>query len=87
MRGKRSVFCFKHLTEKKIGNELQKLGGKKVCQTGIPVKLIKENILSPFIYNTFSDSLFSSCFPSELKNANAKPVFQKDQSNVNNYTA
>ena len=57
-------------------------------ESDIPVKLIKKNldVISPLIYNNFNNSLFSSCFPSELKNANVAPVFKKnDQSNVENY--
>ena len=56
-------------------NELQKLKGlsrkQKACQgRDIPVKIIKENIniITDFNYNNFNNSLFSSCFPSDLKN-------------------
>ena len=59
---------------------MQNLDSKKACEkSDITVKLIKNNldVISPFIYNNFNNSLFSSCFPSELKNANVTPVFKK----------
>ena len=69
---------FKFIDRKKIFNELQKLKSNKVCQgNDIPVKIIKENIdiITDFIYNNFNNSLFSSYFPSNLKNADMTPVF------------
>ena len=71
-------FSFKFIDRKKIFNELQKLKSKKACQgSDIPVKIIKENIdiITNFIYNNFNNSLFSSYFPSNLKNADITPVF------------
>ena len=70
-------FSFKFIDRKKIFNELQKLKSKKACQgSDIPVKLIKvNNIITDFIYNNFNNSLFSSYFPSNLKNADITPVF------------
>ena len=71
-------FSFKFIDRKKIFNELQKLKSKKACQgSDIPVKIIKENIdiITDFIYNNFNNSLFSSYFPSNLKNADITPVF------------
>ena len=71
-------FSFKFIDRKKIFNELQKLKSKEPCQgSDIPVKLIKENIniITDFIYNNFNNSLFSSYFPSNLKNADITPVF------------
>ena len=59
---------------------MQNLDSKKACEkSDITVKLIKNNldVISPFIYNNFNNSLFSSCFPSELKNSNVTPVFKK----------
>ena len=73
-------FSFKFIDRKKIFNELQKLKSKKACQgSDIPVKIIKENIdiITDFIYNNFNNSLFSSYFPSNLKNADITPVFLK----------
>ena len=74
---------------KKIFKELQKLKSKKACQgSDIPVKIIKENIniVTNCIYNNFNNSLFSSYFPSNLKNADITPVFRKqDRENVENY--
>ena len=68
------------IDRKKIFNELQKLKSKKACQgSDIPVKIIKENIdiITDFIYNNFNNSLFSSYFPSNLKNTDIKPVLKK----------
>ena len=73
-------FSFKFIDRKKIFNELQKLKSKKACQgSDIPVTLIKENIniITDFIYNNLNNSLFSSYFPSNLKNADITPVFLK----------
>ena len=71
-------FFFKFIDRKKIFNELQKLKSKKACQgSDIPVKIIKENIniIKNFTYSNFNDLLFSSYFPSNLKNADITPVF------------
>ena len=71
-------FSFKFIDRKKIFNELTKLKSKKTCQgSDIPVKIIKENIdvITDFIYNNLNNSLFSSYFPSNLKNADITPVF------------
>ena len=77
-------FSFKYVTRNKITKEIQKkIDSKKACQeSDIPVKLIKNNfdVISPFIYNNFNNSIFSSCFPSELENANVTPVFKKKRS-------
>ena len=59
---------------------MQNFDSKKACEkSDITVKLIKNNldVISPFIWNNFNDFLFSSCFPSELENANGTPVFIK----------
>ena len=82
-------FSFKFIDRKRIFNELQKLKSKKSFQgSDIPVKIIKENIdiISDFTYNNFNNSLFSSYFPWNLKNADITPVFwKKDRENVENY--
>ena len=82
-------FSFKSIDRKKIFNELQKLKSKKACQgSDTPVKIIKEHIdiITDFIYNNFNNSLFSSYFPSNLKNADITPVLKKkDRENVENY--
>ena len=73
-------FSFKFIDRKKIFNELQKLKSKKACQgSDTPVKIIKENIniITDFIYNNFNNSLFSSNFPSNLKNADITPGLKK----------
>ena len=66
---------------------MHKLNPKKTCQeSDIPVKIIKENldIVSNFVYNNFNNSLFSSKFPSHLKNATITPIYKK-KDNVENY--
>ena len=71
-------FSFKFIDIKKIFNALKKLKSKKACQgSDIPVKIIKENIniVTNCIYNNFNNSLFSSYFPSNLKNADITPAF------------
>ena len=82
-------FSFGFVTKETIFNELCKLNPKKACQENdIPVKTIKENldIVTNFVYNNFNNSLFSSNFPSYLKNANITPIFKKkDRANVENY--
>ena len=70
-------FSFKYITRNKITKEIQNLDSKKGFQeSDIPVKLIKNlYVILTFIHNNFNNSLFGSCFPSELKNANVTPVF------------
>ena len=89
MSKKNLSFSFTFIDRKKTFNELQKLKSKEACQgNDIPVKIIKENIniITDFIYNNFNNSLFSSYFPSNLKNADITPVFKKkDRENVENY--
>ena len=68
-------FFFKFIDRKKIFNKLQ---SKKAYQrSDIPVKIIRENIdvITDFIYNNLNNLLFSSYFPSNLKNADIAPVF------------
>ena len=62
MSDKGLSFSFKYVTRSKIAKETQIV--KKACQeSDIPVKLIKNslNVISPYIYNNFNNSLFSSC--------------------------
>ena len=83
MKNKNMSFSFSFVTKETILNELRKLNPKKTCQeSDIPVKIIKENldIVSIFVYNNFNNSLFSSNFPSHLKNANITPIFKKKDS-------
>ena len=49
---------------------------KKFQESEMSVKITKENvdIVSNVIFNNFSNSLFSSSFPLELKNADVKPI-------------
>ena len=61
---------------------------KASLESDIPVKIIKENldIVSNFVYNNFNNSLLSSNFPSNLKNATKTPIFKnKGRSNFENY--
>ena len=80
---------FKFIDKKKTINELEKLKSRKACQgSDITVKIIKEdiNIITDFIYNNFSNSLFSSYFSSNVKNADTAPAFkEKNRENVENY--
>ena len=82
-------FSFKFIDRKERFNELQKLKTKKACQgSDIPVKIVEENIniITDFIYNNFNNSLLSSYFPTNLKNADLTPVSKKkDRENVGNY--
>ena len=79
MMGKINLsFSFKFIDRKEIFNELRKLKSKKAYQgSDIPVKIMKENIniITDFIYNNFNNSLFSSYFPSILKNTDITPIF------------
>ena len=79
MNDKGLGFSFKYITRNKKTKEMQNLDSKKGFQeSDIPVKLIKNlYVIFPFICNNFINSLFGSCFPSELKNANVTPVFFK----------
>ena len=89
MKKKNMSFSSSFATKEIILNELRKLNLKKACQeSDIPVKIIKENldIVSNFVYNNFNNSVFSSNFPSYLKNATITPIFKKnDRNNVENY--
>ena len=77
------------LTERKYSMNYKNYKAKKAYQgSDIPVKIIKENIniITDFVYNNFNNSLFSSYFPSHLKNADITHVFLKrDRKNVENY--
>ena len=80
LRKKYLSFSFKFIDRKKIFNELQKLKSKKACQgSDISVKTTKENIniITDFIYSNFNNSMFSSYFSSNLKNADIKHVLKK----------
>ena len=80
MSDKGLSFSFKFVSRNKITKEIQNLDSKKAFQeSDIPVKSIKNylDVISPFIYSIFNNSIFSSCFPSELKNANVAPFFKK----------
>ena len=82
-------FLFSFVTKEIILNKLRKLNPKKARQEiDIPVKIVSDfwDIVSNFFYNNFNTSLFSSNFPSYLKNANVTPIFKtNDSANVENY--
>ena len=70
-------FCF---TEQVL-DEVNKLNLKRSSQTtDIPVPIIKDNkdIIALFIYHNFNNSLSSSSFPTDLKYADLRPAFKKD---------
>ena len=89
MKNKTMSFSFSFVTKEAILNELHKLKPKKASQeSDIPIKIIKNNLdtVANFVYNNFNNSLFSSNFPSHLKNATITPIFKKkDRDNVENY--
>ena len=80
MKNKNMSFSFSFVTKETILNELCKFNPKKACQeSDIPVKIIKDNldIVSKLVYNNFNNSLFSSNFPSHLKNATITLIFKR----------
>ena len=82
-------FYFEYTSFDQTLKELEKPDPKKTSQMNdIPVKVIKENkdIVAFFIHHNFNNSLSSSTFPTALKYADFKPVFQKDdKTNKENY--
>ena len=81
----KKTFSFKFIDKKKIFHELQKLKSKKASQgSDIPLN-IRKTLTSHFICNNFSNSLFSSYYPSNLENADITFVFIKEgRENVEN---
>ena len=82
MMGKKNLsFSFKFINRKKVFHELQKLKSKKACQgseISVKIIIIKKNFnITDFIYSNFNNSLFSSYFPSDLKNSDITPGFLK----------
>ena len=70
------------VNKSKTIKEIQKLDTGKACQeSDSTAQIIKENIdiVSNFVFNNFNNLLFSSSFPSKLKNANATPILKKWQ--------
>ena len=82
-------FSFQYVSHDQVLKEVNKLNPRKASQdSDIPVKVIRENIdiVAYFIYNNFNNSLSSFIFPTELKYADIKPVFKKDdKTNKENY--
>ena len=80
MKNKKMTFSFSFVTKETILNQLPKFNPEKACQeSDIPVKIIKGNLdlASTFVYNNFNNFLFSSNFPSYLKNANITSIYKK----------
>ena len=89
MKKKNMPFYFSFVTKQTILHVLRKLNPENACRgSDIPVKMINENldIVSNFVYNNFNNSLFSSNFPSHVKNETITAIFKKkDRANVENY--
>ena len=80
MTDKGMSFSFGYTTQEKTYKTLQNLGRKKTCQENdIPVKIIKshKDIFCYFIHHNFNNSLYSSMFPSKLKEADIIPIHKK----------
>ena len=76
-----STFSFNFISHDDIMKELNKLKTKKASQkTGIPIKLVKENvdIISHFLHHTFKNSLSCSTFPTGMKYADVTAIHKKD---------
>ena len=72
---------FEFVNKLNLLKEINKLDGKKTYQEhDIPVKLIMSNkdLFSHFIYYNFSNSCYSSNFPSNLKAADILPTHKKN---------
>ena len=75
-------FKFEHVSIRDIEKEIENIDTSKAFQNDdIPSKIIKQNcdIFSRIIHNQFNNSLETSVFPEELKNADVIPVLRKDQ--------
>ena len=82
-------FKFEHVSIRDIEIEIENIDTSKAFQNDdIPSKIIKQNwdIFSRIIHNQFNNSLKTSVFPEELKNADVIPVFKKGSRNdIENY--
>ena len=75
------TFSFNFISHNAIVKELNKLKTKKASQkTGIPMKIVKENvdITSHFLYHNFNNSLSCSTFPTGMKYADVTLTHKKD---------
>ena len=76
-----STFSFNFISHDDIMKELNKLKTKKASQkTGVPIKLVKENveIISHFLHHIFKNSLSCSTFPTGMKYGDVTPIHKKD---------
>ena len=82
-------FKFEHVSIRDIEIEIENIDTSKAFQNDdIPSKIIKQNwdIFSRIIHNQFNNSLKTSVFPEELKNADVIPVFKKvSRNDIENY--
>ena len=82
-------FKFEHVSIRDIEIEIENIDTSKAFQNDdIPSNIIKQNcdIFSRIIHNQFNNSLETSVFPEELKNADVIPVFKKGSRNdIENY--
>ena len=70
---------------KEIEKILRSLSEKKTFRkSGIPLRIIKENIdiFTKFLTSSFGEAITFSLFPSPLKLADIIPVFKKDDRNL-----
>ena len=75
------AFSLNFISHDDIVKELSKLESKKAAQkTGIPIKIVKENvdIIFHFLYHNFNNSLSWSTFPAGMKYADVTPIYKKD---------
>ena len=89
MANKGMSFSFGYTTQEKPYRARQNLEKKKICQENdIPVKILKshKDMFSSFIRHNFSNSVYSSFFPSELKKADIIPI-KKSKFDIENYRA
>ena len=82
-------FNFHFATLEETLKEVALLSDKKASQVSdIPVKIIKENLdlIAYFILHNFNNALPSSEYPANLKHADIKPIFTKnDKTDKTNY--
>ena len=86
---KSNNFILEKVSYEEILHEIKQLDTRKACQdTDVPSKIIKMNsdIFADFLYQNFNDTIATSVFPQNLKNANITPVFKKgDRNSETNY--
>ena len=82
-------FRFKTIGYQQVLEEINNLDSKKASQKAdIPIKVIKLNtdIITNFVFHNFNNSLSSSNFPLEMKQADVIPIFKKgDKTDKENY--